>query len=818
MKTATSHPSCFAIRCAAMLACAAIALVPRPAEALDVCVQTLADLVDGLQQAQIFQGDGTVTLRLVAQTYTWTGSEDPILVNRLNLLGGYNADCSARTVDPTNTVIDGLGQLQLSLTQTGLGLTVEGVQFRNTSFLQVLASSSCLDYGEDIVWRRSIVSTDYGGFELSNSCGDVMLQNNLIRARYGTGVSVSPNALAADAFITNNTFIDSTEGDGLELYLWEESEAAAVFHISNNIMWNNAGQGLVLHVLSAIPQVHAYHNIWDGVVVPLATDIDNYSVDPQLDANGAPTAPGSPAINSGRNSPPGGLPAVDIVGNVRIIGSAVDRGAYESNVVDVTELVVTHAGDSGPGSLRQAILDANSLPNFNTIRFAIPGQFGAILVPQSPYPDIVTPLRIDGFTQPGAQPNQSPWSNNADYRISITGGGQVSYAFRVPTNAPANASLDLRGLMIGGFSNAVLLQAGSGHRVRGNHFGRFSDEVLGGSDNHNAIYVNSTADDVDIGGLDPAERNSIAGHPDPVAGAGYGIYLGGSGHGHLVAGNLIGTFPTGNEAHGNLVGIRIDSDLGVVLDNLVSGNVSGVQLYGNDNIVASNRIGVKAFAFCLPPYVPDYALPNTHGIHVQADAEGNDINQNQVAYNTYSGLILFAGTQQTTLSANRVYANQMFDLDLREPAGINPIDGDGVLIGGCDEANCDQNFPQLDAAFGTRNAGRVQGSLSTSNGEYRVELFSGATCGNGGQGGATRYLGARDVVVDGGSTLPPMNGSAVFDLPLASTASLYGQYITATATSAGGNTSEYSACVAYACDQIFGHGFDDAYAQVCPAP
>jgi hypothetical protein len=153
---------------------------------------------------------------------------------------------------------------------------------------------------------------------------------------------------------------------------------------------------------------------------------------------------------------------------------------------------------------------------------------------------------------------------------------------------------------VGGAVAASLLAPVSGHRVRGNHFGRFSDEVLGGSDNHTAIYVNGSADDVDIGGLDPSERNSIAGHPDPVAGAGYGVHLGGSGQGHLVAGNLIGTFPNGNEAHGNRVGIRIDGDLGVVMQNLISGNVTGVQLLGNDNIVASNRIGVKAFAFCLP--------------------------------------------------------------------------------------------------------------------------------------------------------------------------------------------------------------------------
>lgn len=817
MKTLTSHPSRSAIRCVATLACAAIALGPRAASALEICVETLGDLVDGLHAALTPQADGTVTLRLVAQTYAWSGAEDVVLANRLNLLGGYAPGCGARTVNPSNTVIDGLGSLDFQLYEMGLGLTVEGVRFNNVEFLRVHGAQTCVDYGNQVTWRRTIVDGVAGDLRVGSACGPLVFQNNLLRQDFGTALELVPEQLAIDAFVVNNTFMSASDGDGLRLFRGEGS-AAATFHVSNNLMWGSSGVDFTLSASGDLPQVIAWNNSWGSSTVPLQDGGGNNMLDPQLDANGIPAAPGSPAINSGHNSPPGGLPAVDIVGNVRIIGSAVDRGAYESNIVDVTELVVTHAGDSGPGSLRQAILDANSLPNFNTIRFAIPGQFGAILIPQSPYPDIVTPLRIDGFTQPGAQPNESPWSNNADYRISIAGGGQVSYAFRVPTSAPASASLDLRGLMIGGFTNAVLLQAGSGHRVRGNHFGRFSDEVLGGSDNHNAIYVNSSADDVDIGGLDPAERNSIAGHPDPVAGAGYGIYLGGSGHGHLVAGNLVGTFPNGNQAHGHRVGIRVDSDLGIVLDNLVSGNGTGVQVFSSDNIVASNRIGVKAFAFCLPPCVPDYALPNTHGIHVQAGTDGNDINQNQVAYNLYSGLILFAGSQQTTLSANRVHANQMFDLDLREPAGINPIDGDDVLIGGCDEANCDQNFPQLDAAFGARYAGRVQGSLSTSNGEYRVEFFSGATCGAGGQGGATRYLGARDVVVDGGSTLPPMNGSAVFELPLASTASLYGQYITATATSPNGNTSEYSACVAYACDQIFGHGFDDSHAQTCPAP
>ena len=807
----------FARRSAALVAGAWLVLAAPAAFALDVCVETLGDLVDGLHAALSQQADGTVTLRLVAQTYAWNGAETVVLANRLNLLGGYAPGCGARSVDPANTVIDGLGALDLELYEMGLGVTVEGVRFSNVEFLRLQGAQTCVDLGNAVTWRRTIVDGNAGDLRIGSACGALVFQNNLLRQSYGTVLELVPEQLAIDAYVVNNTFVGASAGDGLRLFRGEDS-AVATFHVSNNLIWGSAGTDFVLSASGDVPLVEAWHNTWGSSAVPLQGGGGNNSTDPQLDGNGIPAVPGSPAINSGHNSPPGGLPAVDIVGNARIIGSAVDRGAYESGVVDSTELVVTHAGDSGAGSLRQAILDANSLPNFNTIRFAIPGNFGAFLIPQSPYPDIVAPVRIDGFTQPGAAPNANTWSNSATYRISIAGGDQVSYAFRVPVNAPAGTSLDLRGLMIGGFTNAVLLQAGSGHRVRGNHFGRFSDEVLGGSDNHTAIYVNGSADDVDIGGLDPSERNSIAGHPDPVAGAGYGIHLGGSGQGHLVAGNLIGTFPNGNEAHGNRVGIRIDGDLGVVMQNLISGNVTGVQLLGNDNIVASNRIGVKAFAFCLPPCVPDYALPNTHGIHVQSDAQGNDINQNEIAYNDYSGLILFAGTRQTTLSANRVHANQVFDLDLREPAGINPIDGDDVLLGGCEQANCDQNFPLLDAAFGVRHAGRVQGSLSTTNGGYRVEFFSGATCGAGGQGGATRYLGARDVVVTGGSTFPPSNGSAVFDLPLASTGTLYGTFITATATSAGGDSSEYSACVAYACDQIFGHGFDDAHAQACPAP
>jgi hypothetical protein len=801
------------------LVLAILVAAPRPAAALDVCVQTLGDLIDGLHQATVFQSDATVTLRLVAQTYAWNGSEDLVLVNRLNLLGGYNADCSARTVNPSNTVIDGLGDLEITMHQAGLGLTVEGIRFHETEFLNVLATQTCLDYGEEVTWRRSIVDTTSGDFRIGNSCGDLLVQNNLLRVRYGTVLSLSPNALAADAYIVNNTLIDASDGNGLELFRAPDSETAT-FNVSNNIIWGSAGVDFVLRGGSAQPIVRAYHNIWGSVTVPLQDSQENFSVDPQLDANGRPIPPSSPAINSGDNAPPGGLPAVDIEGNPRVIGSAVDRGAYESAIVDITELVVTNSSDSGPGSLRQAILDANSLPDTNTIRFAIPGDFGAILLPATPYPDIVTSMRIDAFTQPGAAPNASPWSNAADYRISIAGGTTTSYAFRVPVGAGANVKLELSGFIIGGFTNAVLLQSGSDHVIRGNHFGSYSDGFLGGSDNVNGIYVNSTATNVHIGGIDPADRNSISGHQEPPSGNGFGIYIGGSGSGHLVIGNLVGTYPDGNTAHGNRVGIRLDTDVSVLLQNLVSGNDTAIDLRGSENIVATNRIGVKAFYICLPPCTPDTALPNTNGLLVAAGANGNGIWQNQIANSEYAGMIVFAGAVNNELRANRVYASQQFDVDTRDPSGMNPIDYDGppILPGGCENANCDQNFPELAGAFGGAYAGRVTGSLSTWNGVHRLEFFAGPECGPGGQGGARRFLGSHDIDVDGASLFPPHNGLALFDLAIESPASLHGQFITATATSADGDSSEYSACVEYLCDQIFAHGFDGPTAQTCSAP
>src|SRR5207253_10382645 len=64
-------------------------------------------------------------------------------------------------------------------------------------------------------------------------------------------------------------------------------------------------------------------------------------------------------------------------------------------------LIVSNNSDSGNGSLRQAILDANATNGLDTIRFQIPGAGTHTIAPTTPLPAITDPVIIDGTSQSG---------------------------------------------------------------------------------------------------------------------------------------------------------------------------------------------------------------------------------------------------------------------------------------------------------------------------------------------------------------------------------------------------------------------------------
>src|SRR2546425_11027634 len=60
---------------------------------------------------------------------------------------------------------------------------------------------------------------------------------------------------------------------------------------------------------------------------------------------------------------------------------------------------VLNTSDSGAGSLRQAIIDANNNPGTDLISFRIPGTKPYTITPGSALPSITDPVTIDGTTQ-----------------------------------------------------------------------------------------------------------------------------------------------------------------------------------------------------------------------------------------------------------------------------------------------------------------------------------------------------------------------------------------------------------------------------------
>ena len=81
---------------------------------------------------------------------------------------------------------------------------------------------------------------------------------------------------------------------------------------------------------------------------------------------------------------------------------------------------VTNTNDSGAGSLRQAILDANAAAGPDLIQFNIPNNGVQTIQPLSEY-DVTDQVTIDGYAQPGSQANFLANMNTAKPLIEIDG-------------------------------------------------------------------------------------------------------------------------------------------------------------------------------------------------------------------------------------------------------------------------------------------------------------------------------------------------------------------------------------------------------------
>jgi parallel beta-helix repeat protein len=249
-----------------------------------------------------------------------------------------------------------------------------------------------------------------------------------------------------------------------------------------------------------------------------------------------------------------------------------------------TTFFVTNTNDSGDGSLRQAILNANGNSGTDTIQFNIPGSGVRTISPLSALPTIIEGVVIDGTTQPGASCGAWP----PTLLIQLNGSSAGAGVSGITTNGTGTT---IRGLVINNFSaNGVVLTGGGAHVVTCNFIGTDASGTLDNGNGLNGVYVDSSANNT-IGGT---IGNLISGNNL------HGIYVFGS----LISRNQIssnfigvdvsGTLDLGNSGNGILVDSAFNSDM-AINNNTVSGNNSaGIRIQDASQItLQGNRVGTN---------------------------------------------------------------------------------------------------------------------------------------------------------------------------------------------------------------------------------
>jgi hypothetical protein len=302
--------------------------------------------------------------------------------------------------------------------------------------------------------------------------------------------------------------------------------------------------------------------------------------------------------------------------------------------------------------------------------------------------------------------------------------------------------------------------------VQGNYIGLDSSGAAPIANGFSGIDLFFDAQNNTIGGTAAGARNVISGN----AGRGLGFFDAAT-SGNFVRGNFIGLNAAGTGAVGNgFSGVEFflasNNTLGGTSPgarNFISGNQqSGVLIDGSNttgNLVQGNTIGLTP---------ANAAVPNlAQGIALFTGARSNTIGgsaigaSNTIAGNAFEGIAMFDSvTMRNAISRNSIFANGARGIALYT------------------SSNNSQNFPDLTSAIlstptnpgGTTVAGNFTGSAST------IEFFANPTDDEG-----QFFIGSLSVA-----------GSGNFTAPLAAAVPT-GTLITATATDANGNTSEFSA-------------------------
>ena len=503
---------------------------------------------------------------------------------------------------------------------------------------------------------------------------------------------------------------------------------------------------------------------------------------------------------------------------------------------------VTSNADSGGGSLRQAILDANARSGADDIVFSI-GAFSTI-APTSSLPAITDQLTI-GSGSVYYLDGSAAGPSGIGLRISAPNcvvQGQIITRFqeagiRIDTNANNTVikgnyigTNNLSGIDLGNFNRGILIVGTTGNIIGGTS--AFDRNIISGnlgtgisitgggaatiSGNYIGTNIDGTADlgnsqegirivdssNSTIGGNAANTRNVIAGND------GSGISVIQSGNAttatrNIISANYIGVNAGGNTAlPNNGSGVLINAagntvgGATVLLRNIISANsANGVSLGSNfstGNLVAGNYIGVgadgttslgnRANGVQISGLAANNTIGGTETVSGSCSENCNVIANNGDPTNSNSAragiYIDSTGSAGNALRANSIYANTGIGIDLGTP-GATANDANDPDTG----ANNLQNFPVINVAD-TR--GNITGTLnSLPNTTFAIDFYRNDSASDE----ARTYIGTRNVTTNS-------VGNATFDTGTGTSTLAVGQMVTATATNIStGDTSELAATV-----------------------
>jgi len=359
--------------------------------------------------------------------------------------------------------------------------------------------------------------------------------------------------------------------------------------------------------------------------------------------------------------------------------------------LSATTYTVTTTADSGAGSLRQAILDANGSPGHDDIAFNITGSGVHTIAPATALPTITDQVTIDGYTQPGASANTNGPSQgtNAAIRIEIDG---TALGFGGNGLVSNSGNVTIRGLAINRCGNAGIQVggAGSGTYILGNFLGTDPSGATRSGPQSYGVEIETSA--VAVGGANPADRNLISGND------GAQVLIGDSGGTNsAIKGNLIGTNAAGTAAiqgqfNYALVYIRVGTNVliggpAAAERNVISGGTGNGQGYG---VGVGYTVGGTAASadiqgnFIGTDVTGTLPLGNNYGISI---ANSNcTVRGNVIAASVHQGIVSEGGANHV-IQGNFIGTDLTGTLDLGNAGGGIVVGGNNWTIGSSDPAS-----------------------------------------------------------------------------------------------------------------------------------